>query len=119
MDFRLYFRSRQGEMVHLLKQLVMLESPTGDKKAVDLCAAAIVQEFRREGARVTVHPQKEIGDLQVVPLAGGFDLELFFVFGDRGTAAAADGRTPSRASISGAVALVGAGCGHMGTVTFR
>jgi hypothetical protein len=31
MDFRLYFRSRQGEMVHLLKQLTLLESPTHDK----------------------------------------------------------------------------------------
>ena len=59
----------------------------------------------------------EIGDLQVVPLAGGLDLELFFVFSDGG-AAAADRGTPSWTSISGAVALVGAGCGHMGKVTF-
>jgi len=71
MDFRLYFRSRQGEMVHLLKQLVMLESPTGDKKAVDACAAFVARELKRVGCRVTLHPQKEIGDLVVAEFAPG------------------------------------------------
>jgi len=71
MDFRLYFRSRQGEMVHLLKQLVTLESPTGDKKAVDACASFIVKELKRVGCRVTVHPQKDIGDLVVAEFAPG------------------------------------------------
>ncbi len=69
MDFHRHFESRRGEMLQMLKKFVHLESPTGDKKAVDLCAAAVVQEFRREGARVTVHPQKEIGDLQVLEIA--------------------------------------------------
>jgi glutamate carboxypeptidase len=71
MDFRLYFRSRQGEMVHLLKQLVMLESPTGDKKAVDACAAFVARELKRVGCRVTLHPQKDIGDLVVAEFAPG------------------------------------------------
>jgi len=71
MDFRLYFRSRQGEMVHLLKQLVTLESPTSDKKAVDACGAFIVRELRRVGAKVTLHPQKDIGDLIVAEFAPG------------------------------------------------
>lgn len=65
MDFRLYFRSRQGEMVHLLKQLTALESPTGDKKAVDACAAFAARELKRAGCRVTALPQKDIGDLVV------------------------------------------------------
>jgi glutamate carboxypeptidase len=71
MDFRLYFRSRQGEMVHLLKQLVTLESPTSDKKAVDACGAFVVRELRRVGAKVTLHPQKDIGDLIVAEFAPG------------------------------------------------
>jgi len=71
MDFRLYFRSRQGEMVHLLKQLVMLESPTGDKKAVDACATFVARELKRVGCRVTLHPQKDIGDLVVAEFAPG------------------------------------------------
>ena len=71
MDFRLYFRSRQGEMVHLLKQLVALESPTGDKKAVDACASFVARELKRVGCRITVHPQKDIGDIVVAEFAPG------------------------------------------------
>ncbi|MCX6571206.1 MAG: M20 family metallopeptidase [Candidatus Aminicenantes bacterium] len=71
MDFRLYFRSRQGEMVHLLKQLAMLESPTHDKKAVDACAAFVAREFKRIGCKVTSLPQKDIGDLTVAEFAPG------------------------------------------------
>ncbi|HPW18937.1 MAG TPA: M20 family metallopeptidase [Candidatus Aminicenantes bacterium] len=71
MDFRLYFRSRQGEMVHLLKQLVALESPSGDKKAVDACAAFVVRELKRVGCRTALHPQKDIGDLVVAEFAPG------------------------------------------------
>ncbi|HVP90943.1 MAG TPA: M20 family metallopeptidase [Terriglobales bacterium] len=71
MDFPLYFRSRQGEMVHLLKQLTALESPTDDKKAVDACSAFLAREFRKLGGRVTTLPQKDIGDLTVVEYAPG------------------------------------------------
>ena len=63
MDFRLYFRSRQGEMIHLLKQLTALESPTSDKKAVDACAAFAARELKKSGCRITTLPQKDIGDL--------------------------------------------------------
>jgi glutamate carboxypeptidase len=69
MDFRLYFRSRQGEMVHLLKQIVALESPTQDKKAVDACVSFAVKELKSAGCKVTVHPQKDIGDLTVAEFA--------------------------------------------------
>jgi len=71
MDFRLYFRSRQGEMIHLLKQLTILESPTHDKKAVDACAAFVAREFKRIGCKVTTFPQKDIGDLTVAEFAPG------------------------------------------------
>jgi glutamate carboxypeptidase len=71
MDFRLYFRSRQGEMVHLLKQIAMLESPTQDKKAVDACASFVAREFKRIGCKVTTFPQKDIGDLVVAEFAPG------------------------------------------------
>jgi glutamate carboxypeptidase len=71
MDFRLYFRSRQGEMVHLLKQLVTLESPTQDKKAVDACASFVAKELKKVGCKVTTHPQKDTGDLVVAEFAPG------------------------------------------------
>ncbi len=71
MDFRLYFRSRQGELVHQLKQLVVLESPTSDKKAVDACASYVARELKKVGCRVTTHPQKDLGDLVVAEFAPG------------------------------------------------
>jgi glutamate carboxypeptidase len=71
MDFLLYFRSRQGEMIHLLKQITALESPTEDKKAVDACSAFVAKEFKKIGGRITTLPQKEIGDLTVVEYAPG------------------------------------------------
>jgi glutamate carboxypeptidase len=71
MDFMLYFRSRQGEMIHLLKQVTALESPTDDKKAVDACTAFVAREFKKIGGRITTMPQKDIGDLTVVEYAPG------------------------------------------------
>jgi glutamate carboxypeptidase len=71
MDFRLYFRSRQGEMVHLLKQLVTLESPTSDKKAVDACGSFAAKELKKVGCKVTTLPQKDTGDLTVAEFAPG------------------------------------------------
>jgi len=71
MDFRLYFRSRQGEMVHLLKQLVTLESPTSDKKAVDACMTFAAKELKKVGCKVTTLPQKDTGDLTVAEFAPG------------------------------------------------
>ena len=70
MDFHLYFKSRQGDMVHILKKMVALESPTGDKKAVDACSAFAVKELKRCGGRVASYPQKDIGDLHLVEFAG-------------------------------------------------
>lgn len=71
MDFPLYFRSRQGEMVHLLKQLTSLESPTDDKKAVDACSAFAAGQFRKLGCKVETLPQKDIGDLTMIEYAPG------------------------------------------------
>jgi glutamate carboxypeptidase len=70
MDFNLYFKSRQGEMVHLLKQLVARESPTSEKTAVDACTAFVAAEFRKTGAKVTRLPQKKIGDFCVAEYSG-------------------------------------------------
>lgn len=66
MDFLRYFRSRQGEMVRLLKNLVQLESPTSEKKAVDRCCAEVLKQLASLGGRVKKFPQKEIGDLHLV-----------------------------------------------------
>ncbi len=70
MDFILYFRSLQGEMVKLLKELVSRESPTQDKKAVDICSAYIVQEFKKIGCRSTRFAQKDVGDFYLLQYPG-------------------------------------------------
>src|SRR4030042_6339759 len=70
MDFNLFFKSRQGEMGHLLKKIVGRESPSHDKKAGDDCSAFVVGEFRKTGAKVTRFPQKEVGDLHLIEFAG-------------------------------------------------
>lgn len=66
MEFRHYYKSRQGEIVNLLKELVTLESPSIDKKAVDKCTDFLAGEFKKIGAKVTRFPQKTIGDLTTV-----------------------------------------------------
>jgi len=63
MDFNLYFKSRQGEMVNLLKNMVIRESPSQDKKAVDSCSSFVTGELRKVGAKITRFPQKRTGDL--------------------------------------------------------
>lgn len=66
MEFNLYFKSRQGEMINMLKELVRRESPSHDKKAVDACTSFIVQEFKKIGSKTTRFAQKDIGDLYLV-----------------------------------------------------
>lgn len=63
MQFKHYFKSRQGEMVHLLKKIVSFESPSSDKIAVDKCSTFLAKEFQKSGAKVTRFPFKEMGDL--------------------------------------------------------
>jgi glutamate carboxypeptidase len=66
MEFRHYFKSRQGEMLKILKELVTFESPSTDKNAVDKCSDFIIKEFRKIGAKITRFPQKKIGDLYTI-----------------------------------------------------
>lgn len=50
-------------MVNLLKELVHLESPSNNRKAVNKCTAYLAQVLRKNGAKVTRFPQENIGDL--------------------------------------------------------
>lgn len=61
MDFFYYFKSRQGEMISLLKDIVGRESPSGEKKAVDACSAYVIDKLKKAGAKITRFPQKELG----------------------------------------------------------
>lgn len=65
MNFYHYYKSRKGEMINLLKEIVHLESPSTDKKAVNACSAFVMEEFKKAGARISQFPQKKIGTLYV------------------------------------------------------
>ena len=58
--------ARQGEMLRQLQTLVELESPSGDKAAVDVLGAHLLREFESMGGHVTIRPAVSYGDhLQV------------------------------------------------------
>ena len=65
MNFYHYYKSRKGEMLNLLKEIVHLESPSTDKKAVNACSGFVIEEFKKAGARISRFPQKKIGTLYV------------------------------------------------------
>ena len=48
--------------VTLLRQLCALESPSGDKAAVDACAAWVAEQLRAVGAQVRTVPKSAAGD---------------------------------------------------------
>lgn len=72
MNFYHYYKSRKGEMINLLKEIVHLESPSTDKKAVNACSAFVMEEFKKAGARISQFPQKKIGTLYVAEYPSPF-----------------------------------------------
>lgn len=73
MDYQLYFKSRQGEMIGLLKELVQRESPTADKRAVDSCSVFLADKFKALGAKITRLPQRKFGDFYLLEYPGRND----------------------------------------------
>lgn len=71
MDLKLYFHSRQGEMLHFLKRLVELESPTENKAAVDICSDLLAGDLKRAGCRIRTVKQAGYGDLRIAEYPGG------------------------------------------------
>ncbi len=57
-----YCAQRRERMVALIRQLVELESPTGDKTAADRCGEFLAQEMARRGANIRIHRQAEYGN---------------------------------------------------------
>ena len=56
-------RRSQPVMLQLLRRLVLAESPTDDKAAVDACVALAAAHARDLGGRVKLHRQRQVGDL--------------------------------------------------------
>ncbi len=66
MTIKEYMASRQNKMVETLQALVVRESPTRDKKAVDDCSKFYLSRLAGVGHDVLRIPQSDIGDLFVV-----------------------------------------------------
>src|SRR5512136_392431 len=57
-----YLAARQAEIIATLRQLVQLESPSDNKRAIDRLGAFIASQLREAGASVQVAPQTTAGD---------------------------------------------------------
>jgi glutamate carboxypeptidase len=58
-----FFREHNDEIITLLEELVRRESPTGDKRAVDVLGVFVAEQLRAIGAEVITYPRAEVGDL--------------------------------------------------------
>ncbi len=58
-----FFREHNDEFVDLLKELVIRESPTPDKAAVDQLGEFIADQLNLSGAEVITYPREEVGDI--------------------------------------------------------
>lgn len=73
-----YFRAQSDAMTALLQQLVMLESPTTHKAAVDRLGAFLAEQARGLGAEVSLVRQERVGD-HVVAHWGQGDGQVLFL----------------------------------------
>ncbi|HWA95180.1 MAG TPA: M20 family metallopeptidase [Terracidiphilus sp.] len=56
-------RRKQLAQLHLIEELVRIESPSDNKAAVDNCVAAVVAHVLRLGGRVKLHKQRAWGNV--------------------------------------------------------
>lgn len=56
-------RRKQAELLDFTRRLVMAESPSDDKAAVDVCMALAADRARALGGRVRRHRQRQYGDV--------------------------------------------------------
>jgi len=56
-------RRKQTSLLSLTRRLVLAESPSSDKRAVDACVALAAAQARSLDASVRVHPQRRFGNL--------------------------------------------------------
>lgn len=64
-DLLAFFQGRLPDMVGLLRQMVLLESPTSSKEHVDRLGTFVGDVCRDLGANVAVYPRQGVGDLHM------------------------------------------------------
>src|SRR5512140_2554328 len=63
--------SRQLEMIKVIRELVMRESPSQHKQAVDVCGEYVAGLFRDVGGKVVRHRAERFGDHMQADFDGG------------------------------------------------
>jgi glutamate carboxypeptidase len=58
-----FFREHNDEFLDLLKELVIRESPTLDKQAVDRLGEYVAEQLKSTGAEVVTYPRRDVGDI--------------------------------------------------------
>jgi glutamate carboxypeptidase len=58
-----FTRGRERAMLHLLRELIEIESPSHDKAAVDRCGARVSAEWRKRGADVRILRNAKRGNI--------------------------------------------------------
>ncbi len=56
-------RRKESALLNLIRRLVLAESPSDDKAAVDACVALAVTHAKGLGGRVKLHRQRGFGDV--------------------------------------------------------
>ena len=65
-----YFSEHQDRMVHTIRELVEIESPSDNKPAVDRIAAFLAHKFEALGGRTRLHRSNDFGDSLQIDFAG-------------------------------------------------
>ncbi len=65
-----WLTARQNEMVASVREIVLRESPTHDKKACDELSELLAQEFEHLGGGIKFHRQREAGNHLQINFAG-------------------------------------------------
>jgi glutamate carboxypeptidase len=66
-----HFQRERKAMLEALREIVIRESPSFDKAAVDALGAVLAARFAAVGGRVTPHPAADFGDHLQIDFAGG------------------------------------------------
>lgn len=61
-----HIKQQKEEMLVFLKKIVLLESPTQEKKHTDRCMSFIVKKFSELNTTCQCCPQKKIGDIYII-----------------------------------------------------
>jgi glutamate carboxypeptidase len=65
-----WFEQRCGRMIETIRELVEIESPSDDKRAVDGIAAFVAMKFEALGGKTTFHRSSEFGDSLQIDFLG-------------------------------------------------